>query len=180
MEDFPIYQLKLLLLGVDPTVWRRLLVSSDRTLKDFHRIIQCCMGLENSSMHGFKYRGKFFEIYDEEDEDPVYGMPAHLVTLASLSLDENVPLYHRHGFEAAHMIELEKRLDRQSHLEYPHCVGGERHKADLTACVSSSRTASSNRPLSIATETNRDKINEGPIRTFDINVVNERLRSLKI
>jgi hypothetical protein len=37
---FPtVYQLKVVLLGVSPTIWRRLLVRSDCTLNDCHYIL---------------------------------------------------------------------------------------------------------------------------------------------
>ena len=39
-----IYQLKVVLLGISPMIWRRILVSSDSTIADLHYIIQIVMG----------------------------------------------------------------------------------------------------------------------------------------
>jgi len=42
-----IYQLKVVLLGISPMIWRRLLVKSDSTIEDLHYIIQIAMGWED-------------------------------------------------------------------------------------------------------------------------------------
>jgi pRiA4b ORF-3-like protein len=37
--DVCIYQLKVVLLGISPMIWRRLLVRSDHTIADLHHIL---------------------------------------------------------------------------------------------------------------------------------------------
>jgi hypothetical protein len=47
MYDTPcyiVYLIKVMLLGVSPTIWRRLLVGSDTTIADLHFILQIAMG----------------------------------------------------------------------------------------------------------------------------------------
>jgi hypothetical protein len=45
MSERPtIYQLKVVLLGISPMIWRRLLVSDDCTITDLHYILQIAMG----------------------------------------------------------------------------------------------------------------------------------------
>jgi hypothetical protein len=39
-----IYQLKVVLLGISPTIWRRIHISSDSTIEDLHYTIQLAMG----------------------------------------------------------------------------------------------------------------------------------------
>jgi hypothetical protein len=39
-----IYQLKVVLLGISPMIWHRLLVRGDSTIADLHYIIQIAMG----------------------------------------------------------------------------------------------------------------------------------------
>ena len=48
-----IYKLKLELLEVEPSIWRRLLVRGGLTLAQLHEIIQAAMGWTNSHLHEF-------------------------------------------------------------------------------------------------------------------------------
>ena len=42
-----IYQIKMVLLGISPMIWRRLLVKSDSTIEDLHYTLQIAMGWED-------------------------------------------------------------------------------------------------------------------------------------
>ncbi|MCP4746058.1 MAG: plasmid pRiA4b ORF-3 family protein, partial [Desulfobacteraceae bacterium] len=53
-----IYQLKVLLLGISPMIWRRLLVHGDSTITDFHYILQIAMGWSDDHLNQFKIHGK--------------------------------------------------------------------------------------------------------------------------
>jgi hypothetical protein len=57
-----IYQLKVVLLGINPMIWRRLLVKSDRTIEDLHYILQIAMGWEDIHLHQFIIHGKQYGI----------------------------------------------------------------------------------------------------------------------
>lgn len=46
-----VYQLKIVLQGISPMIWRRLLVKSDSTIEDLHYIIQIAMGWEDIHIH---------------------------------------------------------------------------------------------------------------------------------
>lgn len=47
-----IYQLKVVLLGISPMIWRRVKVSSNSTIEDLHYTIQLAMGWEDIHLHG--------------------------------------------------------------------------------------------------------------------------------
>ncbi len=49
----PIYQLKVVLLGSEPPVWRRLQVPGDATLDWLHAVLQVAIGWTNSHLHAF-------------------------------------------------------------------------------------------------------------------------------
>jgi len=55
-----IYQIKIILEGSKPPILRRLLVSSDIPLADFHKVIQTTMGWENAHLHQFVKNRQFF------------------------------------------------------------------------------------------------------------------------
>ncbi len=62
----PIYQLKITLDGITPSVWRRFLVSSNIPLSKLHDTIQIVMGWTNSHLHMFEING---QIYGDPQDD---------------------------------------------------------------------------------------------------------------
>ncbi|MGE5659579.1 MAG: IS1096 element passenger TnpR family protein [Actinomycetota bacterium] len=53
-SSFPvIYQFKVVLLGISPMIWRRVLVSSDSTIENLHHIVQLTMGWSDIHLHHF-------------------------------------------------------------------------------------------------------------------------------
>lgn len=61
-----IYQLKIVLAGTKPPLWRRVLVDSSMTLFKLHQVIQVAMGWENAHLHMFQIRQKH---YGEPEND---------------------------------------------------------------------------------------------------------------
>src|SRR5437867_7786443 len=53
-----VYQLKVVLRGVSPMIWRRLLVRSDSTIADLHATLQLAMGWSDEHLHRFVIHGK--------------------------------------------------------------------------------------------------------------------------
>jgi hypothetical protein len=60
------WQLRIELLEVAPTVWRRIIVPETITLPRLHRVLQACMGWTNSHLHEFVINGIR---YSEPDPD---------------------------------------------------------------------------------------------------------------
>jgi hypothetical protein len=57
-----IYQLKVVLQGISPMIWRRLLVSGESTIADLHYIVQIAMGWSDDHLHQFRIHGKRYGI----------------------------------------------------------------------------------------------------------------------
>jgi hypothetical protein len=53
-----IYQLRVVLRGVSPLVWRRLLVRSDSTIADLHAALQIVFGWSDAHLHRFMIHGR--------------------------------------------------------------------------------------------------------------------------
>ena len=49
-----VHQLKVTLLGLEPPIWRRIVVPSDFTLADLHVVVQEAMGWHHSHLHDFR------------------------------------------------------------------------------------------------------------------------------
>ena len=61
MPDPPepgIYQLRAVLLGISPIIWRRLLVRGDSTIADLHVTLQTAFGWSDNHLHRFIIQGK--------------------------------------------------------------------------------------------------------------------------
>jgi hypothetical protein len=65
MPDSPepnIYQLRVVLLGISPIIWRRLLVRGDSTIADLHDILQISFGWSDNHLHRFLIHGKQYGV----------------------------------------------------------------------------------------------------------------------
>lgn len=62
------WQLRVELLDVAPTVWRRLIVPSDITLPKLHTVLQCSLGWTNSHLHEFLIGGVRYELPNPDDD----------------------------------------------------------------------------------------------------------------
>ena len=60
-----IYQLKVLLVGISPIIWRRLLVSSACTIADLHYILQIAMGWSDDHLNRFRIHGIQYGVYHD-------------------------------------------------------------------------------------------------------------------
>ncbi len=58
-----VYQLKVVLLGISPMIWRRLLLCGDSTITDLHYIIQITMGWSDDHLNRFRIHGKQYGVY---------------------------------------------------------------------------------------------------------------------
>jgi len=55
-----VYQLRVVLRGVSPLIWRRLLVRSDSTIADLHRTLQIAFGWSDEHLHRFVIQGRLY------------------------------------------------------------------------------------------------------------------------
>jgi Plasmid pRiA4b ORF-3-like protein len=69
----PVFQLRIRLEGIDPPIWRRVLVPGGAKLSRLHDIFQSAMGWTNSHLHSFTIDGKLygtqFDDYPEDELD---------------------------------------------------------------------------------------------------------------
>jgi Plasmid pRiA4b ORF-3-like protein len=124
-----IYQLKVILLGTSPPIWRRLLVPADLTLAQLHDVLQAAMGWQECHMHEFSVGGRHFGRPNPEDR--LMGMPPveneRTVRLSRVLGRVGAKAIYTYDFGDSweHGIVLEKRLCADPTLTYPVCTGGE-------------------------------------------------------
>jgi Plasmid pRiA4b ORF-3-like protein len=57
-----LYQFKVVLRGVSPMIWRRILLRNDQTIADLHYAIQIAMGWSDSHLNCFHIHGKDYGV----------------------------------------------------------------------------------------------------------------------
>jgi len=130
-----IWQFKLTLIGITPTIWRRMQVPETYTLWDLHVAIQDAMGWKDCHLHAFRMTnaatGELDLIGIPDDEgfvgDPEY-VPGWEIPIADyFSLDSPNAVYeYDFGDSWEHEVTFEETLPRNPAARYPVCVDGER------------------------------------------------------
>jgi hypothetical protein len=75
MPDPPepdVYQLRAVLLGISPIIWRRLLVRGDSTIADLHVTLQTAFGWSDTHLHRFIIQGKQYGLIQGKQYGLVY------------------------------------------------------------------------------------------------------------
>lgn len=119
-----VYQLRIRLLTISPMISRRILVRSDSSIAELHRVIQCVMGWSDERLHQFAIRGVHYganrvggiSFIDNGDK----------VLLRDFNFREREKFLYEYDFfdHWQHEIRIEKRLPFDAHKEYPICVSG--------------------------------------------------------
>jgi hypothetical protein len=120
-----ILQFKITLKHIEPKIWRRFLVRDTITFADMHHIIQTVMGWEDDHLHQFAlskydYIGNVGQMPGEVEDErkipvkKIFGAPKVKITYEYDFGD---------GWE--HELILEKILEEEKGMKYPHCVKGE-------------------------------------------------------
>ncbi len=121
-----IYQLKVVLLGISPMIWRRLLIHGDSTIADLHYIVQIAMGWSDDHLHQFRVHGKRYGIARmggiSFSDDP------DAVRLKDLGLRINERFVYEYDFtdDWQHQIRVEAILAPEPNRCYPVCINGRR------------------------------------------------------
>jgi hypothetical protein len=118
------HQLKVTLEGIDPPVWRRLVVPSEFTLYDLHRTIQVAMGWEDCHLHDFTIKQQRYAVPGSVDFDhPADETKARLCDVAG----PRTKIVYQYDFGDSwhHVIVVEKVLENAAD-PIPTCVDGAR------------------------------------------------------
>ena len=129
------YQFKVTLMGIDPAVWRRIVVPADYSFWDLHVAIQDSMGWLDCHLHAFRLRnpdtGEAVEI-GIPDDDPFDGQPQPLIgwdtpLVAYFRLPGDRADYeYDFGDGWEHEVLLEHITSRLPSGQYPVCLEGAR------------------------------------------------------
>ena len=122
----PVYQLKVVLKGISPMIWRRLQVSGACTMEDLHHILQIAMGWSDDCLNRFKIHGRDYGVY--HPGGIWFSDDVSEVQLADLQLREREKFLYEYDFtdDWKHQIRVETISYPEQQPEYPLCLGGKR------------------------------------------------------
>jgi len=121
-----IYQLKVVLQGISPIIWRRLLIRDGTTIADLHYILQIAMGWSDDHLHQFRSHEKRYGI--ARIGGILFSDDPNAVRLKDLGLRINERFVYEYDFTDnwQHLIRVEAILAPESHRRYPVCMDGRR------------------------------------------------------
>ena len=120
------YQLRVVLRGVSPLIWRRLLVRSESSIADLHATLQLVLGWSDDHLHRFVIHAREYGVaylggISFRDD-------ARRVRLGDLGLRTAERFLHEYDFGDGwqHDIRVERILPLEPGRCYPVCIGGRR------------------------------------------------------
>ena len=121
-----IYQIKVSLRGLRPTIWRRILVPSTMTLAQLHDTIQIAMGWSDAHLHQFVVNDDYFGIPDSEFPDDTKNENFYKL-YQILRKEKDYLLYEYDICDSwEHKVVLEKVFPLQKDIPLPQCIKGQR------------------------------------------------------
>jgi hypothetical protein len=135
MATAQVYQFKLALIGVEPTVWRRIQVPETYSFWDLHVALQDSMGWLDYHLHVFRVaRPGIGEVEQVgiPDDDPLEGdkptLPGWEIPITRYFPRPETIAYYEYDFGDGweHELTLEAILPRQAGQKYPLCLDGAR------------------------------------------------------
>ena len=121
-----VYQLRVVLRGISPLIWRRLLLRSDATLADLHEVLQTAFGWEDYHLHRFAIRGKEYGLF--RSGGLCFSNDARNVRLSDVGFRRHEKFIYEYDFGDLwiHDARVEAILPFDAKKHYPCCTGGKR------------------------------------------------------
>ena len=121
-----IYQLRVVLRGVSPLIWRRLLVRSDSTIAELHATLQRVLGWSDEHLNRFVIHGREYGV--NHDGGIGFRDDPRRVRLADLGLRIRERFLYEYDFTDSwqHDVRVEQILPLDLRRGYPVCIGGRR------------------------------------------------------
>lgn len=132
-ETPTIAQIKVTIVGIEPAVWRRLLVPRKTTLADLHHMIQAAFGWLDYHLHQFEIGGlRFGDPYmlnEDAFDDDAHALDESDVRLFDFAYDAPPFMYiYDFGDNWRHQVEIETLLTPEADRKYPACIDGARSR----------------------------------------------------
>jgi hypothetical protein len=122
-----VYQLKAMLKGIRPPIWRRIQVTSDANLYHLHRVLQEAMGWFDYHLHEFTIDGVHYADPDS-DYEGMYEVVSDKKTKLADVIGPGYRFLYEYDFGDGWEINIvvEKVLPVREGAQYPVCLAGKR------------------------------------------------------
>lgn len=132
-QTAPVYQIKIVLMGSDPEIWRRFCVRSTIRLSRLHDVVQVVMGWTDSHLHAFHVGKDTYQVPFPGFDDMSFSPSARRshdegkFTLGDLLQRPRQKLVYEYDFGDSwqHGLILEKVLPADPELKSALCLAGE-------------------------------------------------------
>lgn len=123
-----VYQLKIVLTGITPPIWRRIQIPSSIKLCCLHSALQVVMGWTDSHLHQFEKDGKNWGVPEWDEFDEFDLIDEDQTKLAKVLKAEGDSMVYQYDFgdDWRHDVVLENIISVNSAVNTPICFGGER------------------------------------------------------
>lgn len=124
-----VYQLKIVLQGVRPQIWRRVQVPADIPLDELHLVLQAAMGWTNSHLHSFAFGEREYTLpYEDGDLEELRMEDEREGVLSELIAEPKQTFHYAYDFgdNWQHLVTLEKIPPADPEGKYPLCLDGKR------------------------------------------------------
>jgi hypothetical protein len=123
-----LYQLKIVLTGIAPPIWRRIQVPSSIKLCCLHSAFQVVMGWADSHLHQFEQGDKNWGVpeWDEFDEFDLIDETKTQLAKVLKAEGDSMTYQYDFGDDWRHEVVLEKIIPVKDVVNAPICFGGER------------------------------------------------------
>ena len=121
-----VYQFRVVVQGISPLIWRRLLVRSDMSLATLHATLQIVFAWSDEHLHCFRVHGR--EYGSTRSGGPSFDVDPCHVPIAALRLHRGERFSYVYNF-IDHWVcdlRLEAMLPVDPRRRYPVCTGGKR------------------------------------------------------
>ena len=121
-----VYQLRVVLAGISPLVWRRLLVPAETSIADLHEILQIAFGWSDEHLHRFTIHAVEYGLWRPGSAG--FSRDARQVRLGDFGFRHGERFTYEYNFTAGwrHDIRVEEIVPRSARRRYPSGTGGAR------------------------------------------------------
>lgn len=122
------FQIKVQIVGIEPEIWRRVIVSATLTLRELHAVLQGAMGWQDHHLHMFEIDGKRFEVPENDRLGPEDGYADERKQTLRTVLSKGMQFSYVYDFgdDWRHLVTVEDTAVPASMRLLPRCIAGER------------------------------------------------------
>ncbi len=122
-------QLRVQIIGIEPEIWRRVVVPATLTLRELHAVLQGAMGWQDYHLHMFEIDGKRFEVPENDKPGPEDGYEDERKKTLKTILSKGMQFLYVYDFgdNWKHLVTVEDIAAPASARHFlPRCIAGER------------------------------------------------------